>query len=304
MRAFRLDAQAPRSGLSVMRSLLFVPGGSAAMLEKAPRSGSDALILDLEDAVHPQGKDQARGLVAQALSDRRAGHPSVYVRVNGLETRWCEDDLRAVLPGRPAGIVLPKPRGPQDLLALAGLIDRWEPPGSGTGIIAICTETAEGTLSLMSRSWAHPRLHGLMWGGEDLSAALQGTSSRMDDGAYAQPMALARSLCLLAARAAGVRPIDAVFVSHGDDAGLLAEVHGARRDGFGAKAAIHPRQIAVIHRGFAPTAAETAWAAEVVAAVGQEDGGVAVVDGQMVDAPHLKRAQAILDDAARVTSRH
>ncbi len=282
-----------------MRSLLFVPGGAAAMLEKAPRSGADALILDLEDAVHPDGKDRARGLVADALARRQAGAPPAYVRVNGLDTPWCEDDLRAVLPGRPAGIVLPKPRGPRDVGALAGLIDRWEGAGGAAGIIAICTETAEGTLSLMAQSWSHPRLHGLMWGGEDLSAALQGASSRMDDGRYTQPMLLARSLCLFAARAAGVRPIDAVFVAHGDDAGLLGETRDARRDGFAAKAAIHPRQIAIIHQGFAPTAAETAWAEEVVAAIGRQGSGVAVVGGQMVDAPHLKRAQAILDNAAK-----
>lgn len=283
-----------------MRSLLFVPGGSAAMLEKAPRSGADGLILDLEDAVPPEGKDLARCLVAGALSRHPASAPPAYVRVNGLDTPWCEEDLRAVLPCRPAGIVLPKARGPQDLPVLAGLIERWERPGAGTGIIAICTETVAGTLSLMSRSWVHPRLRGLMWGGEDLSAALQGASSRTDDGCYTQPMLLARSLCLFAARAAGVRPIDAVFVSHADDAGLLAEVGAARRDGFAAKAAIHPRQVAVIHQGFAPSIAETAWAAAVVTAIGRQDSGVAVVNGQMVDAPHLKRAQAILDNAARV----
>lgn len=268
------------------------------MLAKAPRSGADGLILDLEDAVHPEGKDLARSLVAEVLSRHQAGAPPAYVRVNGLDTPWCQDDLRAVLPGGPAGIVLPKARGPQDLQALAALIGRWERPGAGTGLIAICTETVEGTLSLMARSWAHPRLHGLMWGGEDLSAALQGTSSRGADDGYTPPMQLARSLCLFAARAAGVWPIDAVFVSHADDAGLAVEVAAARRDGFAAKAAIHPRQIAVIHRGFAPSAAEIAWAAEVVAAVGGQDSGVAVVNGQMVDAPHLKRALAILDTAA------
>lgn len=263
------------------------------MLEKAPGNGADVLIFDLEDAVRPDGKDEARGLVADVLGARQEG-PPVYVRINGLETPWWEEDLRAVMPARPSGIVLPKPRGPDDLETVSAAIARGERSGAATGIIAIATETAEGTLSLAARSWRHPRLRGLMWGGEDLCAALGGTASRNQDGTYSDPIRLARSLCLMAARAAGVAPIDAVYVNHADSDGLRAEVLQARQDGFQAKAAIHPRQIDVIHAAFAPTGPEVRWAQEVVAALAHSRTGVAVVAGQMVDAPHLRRARAIL----------
>lgn len=276
-----------------MRSLLFVPGNSALKLEKASRSGADALIFDLEDAVPPGQKEEARTIVADALS-ASAVAPAVYVRVNGLSTPWWEDDLRSVLPARPAGIVLPKPDGPEDVERLSRTIGRFEPPGADTGIIAICTETASGTLSLAARSWKHARLRGLMWGGEDLTVALGGSASRAEDGSYREPIRLARSLCLMAARAANVVPIDAVHVDYADTDGLLAEVLEARRDGFTAKAAIHPRQIDTIHSGFAPSQAEIGWARKVIDAMGRASSGVAVVDGKMVDAPHLALARSIM----------
>jgi len=138
----------------------------------------------------------------------------------------------------------------------------------------------------------------MLWGGEDLSAELGSTANRDSKGAYTAPFALARSLCLLAARAAGVLPIDAVFTDFRDPDGLAREADAARRDGFGAKAAIHPSQIAIINKAFTYTQAERDWAQRVVGALEASGSGVAQLDGVMLDAPHLAQAKRILAAAS------
>jgi citrate lyase subunit beta/citryl-CoA lyase len=282
-----------------MRSLLFVPGHSARMMAKAAGSGADVLVLDLEDAVHPDSKPAARQVVIEALNNRGAKSPLLYVRVNALDTLWCAEDVEAVMPARPDGIMLPKPTGPEDLDRLAALMARSEHAErhGQTRIIAVCTETAASTLSLAAKPWARPRLAGLLWGGEDLSAAIGATANRDAGGHYTQPFALARSLCLLAARAADVVPIDAVFTDFRDSASLEHETNAARRDGFSAKAAIHPSQVEIINRGFTPTEAERLWAERVLAAFDASRNGVVQIDGVMLDAPHRTQAQRIMASA-------
>lgn len=278
-----------------MRSLLFAPGSSAKMMAKAAGSGADIVIYDLEDAVHPESKEAARSLVVEALRGAIPAPPLRYVRVNALDSGWCEGDLMTVLPAGPDGIVLPKVTGPEDLRQLAELMERWETPtrAGSTKIIAVCTETPEATLSLAARSWKHPRLAGLLWGGEDLAAAIGATANRHDNGHYTAPFVLARSLCLMAAHAAGVAAIDAVFTDFRDGEALAEETEHARRDGFTAKAAIHPAQIGIINACFAPTDAERHWADRVIAAFEASGSGIAQLDGVMLDAPHLARARRI-----------
>jgi citrate lyase subunit beta/citryl-CoA lyase len=279
-----------------MRSLLFAPGGSAKMMAKAASGDADAVIFDLEDAVHPDKKEEARRLVAEALATASRSGPRLYVRVNPLDSPWCRGDLDTVLPLRPHGIMLPKLSGPYDLDRLDALISEREPRGAvgTTQIIPVCTETAAATLSLAATSWRRPRLAGLLWGGEDLSAELGATANRDSNGAYTAPFALARSLCLLAARAAGVLPIDAVFTDFRDPDALAREADAARRDGFAAKAAIHPSQVAVINKAFTYTQAERNWAQRVVSALEASGSGVVQIDGVMIDAPHLAQARRIL----------
>jgi citrate lyase subunit beta / citryl-CoA lyase len=284
-----------------MRSLLFIPGHSVRMMAKAPGSGADVVILDLEDAVHPDSKAVSRRFVAEALANRGAARPAHYVRVNALDSAWCAEDVEAVMPARPDGIMLPKPQGPEDLYRLDALMTRYELSGATTGIIAVCTETPAATLSLAARSWAHPRLAGLLWGGEDLSAAIGATSNRDEHSRYTEPFALARSLCLLAARAAGVAPIDSVFTNFRDAEGLARETDAARRDGFSAKAAIHPAQVEIINRCFTPTDGERRWAERVLAAFEASDSGVVQIDGVMMDAPHLAQARRIITSFERET---
>ncbi len=239
---------------------------------------------------------RARPLVAAALGDSPGAGPLRYVRVNALDTPWSEGDLAAVLPAGPDGIVLPKVTGPEDLTRLDALVGRWEAPAraKATRIVAVCTETPEATLSLAARSWKHPRLAGLLWGGEDLSAAIGATANRDADGRYTAPFALARSLCLLAAHAAGVAAIDAVFTDFRDSAALARETDAARRDGFTAKAAIHPAQIEIINARFTPSEAERQWAERVIAAFAASGANVVQLDGMMLDAPHLTQARRII----------
>jgi citrate lyase subunit beta/citryl-CoA lyase len=278
-----------------MRSLLFVPGNSARMIAKASASAADVVILDLEDAVHPDAKPEARKVVVGALGTASAGCRR-YVRVNALDTAWCAEDLEAVIPAGPDGILLPKSFGPEDVERLGNLIERLEPTArkGKTGIIVVCTETAASTLSLAAKSWRHPRLAGLMWGGEDLSVAIGATANRDDQGRYTEPFALARSLCLLAARAADVAPIDAVFTDFRDNDSLRREADAARRDGFSAKAAIHPSQIEVINRCFTPTEDERRRAERIIAAFEGSAQGAIQLDGVMLDAPHLIQARRIM----------
>jgi len=278
------------------RSWLFVPGDSARKIARAAGSGADALILDLEDAVAPEGKSAARALVAAALHEP-APMPR-FVRVNALGTGLAEADVAALAPAGPAGWVLPKCEGAGDVAALVRLIDRagGDP---GAPVLALATETARGVLNLMRADWAHPRLAGLTWGAEDLAADLGAGSNRDATGAYAGPFRLARDLTLLAARAAGVAAVDAVFTDLTDPEGLAAEARAAAALGFDGKLAIHPAQVAVIHAAFAPDAAALDWARRVIAALDAAGTGVARLDGRMLDRPHRLQAERILARADR-----
>lgn len=277
-----------------MRSFLFVPADSPRKLEKAAGSGADVVIFDLEDAVAPGAKDTARALLAQHLSQRAAGGPLVAVRVNALDSGHCAADVAAVAPLAPDMVMLPKAEGPEDLARLDALLRRAESVPGAIGLLAVATETPAAVLSLAAQDWRHPRLRGLLWGGEDLAATLGATANRDAAGAYTGPFALARNLCLLAARRAGVLAIDAVHTDFRDTDALRAEAESARRDGFDGKAAIHPAQVPVINAVFEPSAAERDWAARVLEALEQAGGGVAVLDGAMIDAPHAARARRIL----------
>jgi citrate lyase subunit beta/citryl-CoA lyase len=265
------------------------------MIAKASASAADVIILDLEDAAHPDAKPEARRVVVDALGGPRTG-PRRYVRVNSLDTAWCREDVEAVIPAGPDGIVLPKSVGPEDIARLSDLIEPHEPATQKgkTAIIVVCTETPSSTLSLAAKSWRHPRLAGLMWGGEDLSAAIGATANRDDQGRYTGPFVLARNLCLLAAHAADVAPIDAVFTDFRDSDALRREADAARRDGFSAKVAIHPSQAEVINSCFTPTEDERRWAERVIAAFESSTSGAVQLDGVMLDAPHLTQARRII----------
>jgi len=273
-----------------LRSLLFVPADRPDRMEKAIVSGADALILDLEDAVAPERKADARRHVLDFL--KRNAPLSVWVRVNPLGSEDCERDLAAVLAGHPDGIVLPKAEGGTSVTDLARrLSDR----GNVTSrILAIATETPAAIFQLGSYGGSK-RLAGLTWGAEDLPAAIGASTSRQEDGSFTPPYELARSLCLFGAAAASVAPIETVYPALRDLEGLAAYAARARRDGFTGMMAIHPEQVPVINQAFTPTAAEVGHARAVVAAFEANPGaGALSLDGRMIDRPHLLQAKRTL----------
>lgn len=276
------------------KSWMFVPGDDSKKLCKALASEADVVIFDLEDAVTLDRKAVARSLTSATL--RKPARPARYVRVNDLTTGRTAEDVAETIRGGPDGYVLPKCEGPQDIEALATMIRSHEPEHL-PGILAICTETVRAVRNLMRLDWAHPMLVGLTWGGEDLQADLGARSNRTEDGRYLSAFAMARDLALFAARDADVLAIDAVYTDFRNEPGLVEEARLAKRLGFDGKMAIHPAQVDHIQTNFAPGQAEKDWAAKVIQLLEANKSGVAQLDGQMLDQPHLKLAKKILGAA-------
>jgi citrate lyase subunit beta/citryl-CoA lyase len=255
-------------------------------MEKALACGADALILDLEDAVAPSQKAKARAAVAEFLAAPNRS-VTVLVRINPLAGALSNADLEAILPGKPDGIMLPKAEGATSIRALAHHTD--------LPILPIATETPAAIFALGSYSEVKDRLLGLTWGAEDLPAAIGATAAREADGRYTSPIETVRSLALFAAHAAGAPAIETVYPAFRDLDGLAAYTARGRRDGFSGMMAIHPDQVAVINAAFTPSEAEIVAARAIVEAFAAEpEAGVLVVDGKMVDAPHLVQAKRLL----------
>jgi len=285
-----------------MRSMLFVPGDSVRKFESARKTAADCLILDLEDSVAPDQKVAARDVVVNMLK-QNDGKQKLYVRVNALDTGLTLGDLAAVVPARPDGIVLPKCEGGADIDKLSLYLDAFEAAaGIEAGhirIVPVATETARAVFKLDSFAGCSKRLWGLMWGGEDLSAAIGALRNRTD-GRFHSPYLLARDLCLIASGAAGVIAVDTIYADIDNLEGLKEEALAARRDGFLAKAVIHPKHVDVVNAAFTPSEAELAVAQKIIDAFAQNPtAGVVRVDGKMVDKPHLRAAQKTLELAGR-----
>lgn len=283
-----------------MRSLLFVPGDSERKLEKGLTSGADVLIVDLEDSVAPARKAAARGIAA-AFLEGRAGQagPLLYVRVNDFSTGLTDADLAAVVQAAPHGIMLPKAAGGADVERLSAKLRVHEAEaGLADGairILPIITETAAGLLSAGTYSPALPRLAGVTWGAEDLSADIGARTARDAAGRYTDVFRLARAMTVLAAAKAETAAVDTVFVDFRDMEALRRECLEAERDGFTGKMAIHPAQVPVINEAFTPSAEAVAEAREIAAAfAGAGDVGVVGIEGRMYDRPHLRRAERLL----------
>jgi len=290
-----------RAGL---RSLLFVPGDNAKLAAKALVSAADAVILDLEDAVVPDAKLKARDVVRETLDHADRGGKTVFVRINAFDTDLSNGDLASIAGGKPDGIVLPKCGGVHELERLAYCLDVLEArEGLEPGAICtlpVATETAAATLNL---SIAHhrppPRLWGAMWGSEDLAAALGANANRDGGGSYTFQYQYARSQCLYAASALDIVAVDAVYSDFRDLEGLEREILDGLRDGFTAKAAIHPAQVEVINNLLTPNPEQIDWARQVVSLLA--DAGVARLDGKMIDMAHKRMAERILQRASLLT---
>jgi len=282
-----------------LRSLLFVPGDSERKFAKARACGADALILDLEDAVTPSRKAEARGMVGDLVRERETRPWTFWVRINALDTGMTLEDLAAVVRPGLDGVMLPKANGAEDVISIARHLDTLEASAGleigRTRILVVATETPQAIFNLGSYAPAHPRLAGLTWGAEDLSAAVGAATNRGPDGDWSHPYQLARSLCLFAAAAAEVAPIETLYADFRDTEGLIKSCKASRRDGFTSRIAIHPDQVAPINICFSPSSEDVAHARRVVEVfAAQPDAGTIGIDGKMYDIPHLKAARRIL----------
>jgi citrate lyase subunit beta/citryl-CoA lyase len=284
--------------------MLFVPADSDKKLAKGADTGADALILDLEDSVAPSRTHIARGMALEYLRSRRErGGQQLWVRINPLDTEAALLDL-AVAAGAPDGIVLPKVRGAQDVVKLSNYLDALEVrevvARGSIRIMPVATETPQALFTLGSYEGCSARLAAITWGAEDIAAALGASTNRRPDGEYDQVYQLACALCLTGAHAAGVQPIDTIWPDFKDDAGLARDAQQARRRGFTGKIAIHPAQVATINAAFTPSAEELAYSRRVIELFAANPGlGTVGLDGRMLDMPHLKQAQRVLQLAQR-----
>ncbi len=290
--------------MKTLRSMLFVPGDSEKKQAKAFSSQADALILDLEDSVSPARLPVARQMVRAYLAEHPRQNQAVWVRINPLQTDLALQDLAAVMPGRPDGIVLPKPLNAQDMVKLDHFLSAFETrEGVALGatlIIPIATELPGALFELHTYAGASQRLAGMTWGAEDLATAVGASNNKAANGDFDFTYQMARSMCLLAASHAQVQAIDTLTVDFRDEPALRKEVLRARQAGFTGKLAIHPDQVLPIHECFQPSDAELTQAQRIVDAFAHAQGAGAVqLDGKMVDKPHLSQALRLLELASK-----
>ncbi|OAE50208.1 malyl-CoA thiolesterase [Achromobacter insolitus] len=279
------------------RSVLYMPGANARALDKARSLDADALILDLEDAVAPDAKAQAREQVADALRTGGYGRRECIVRINALDTPWGLQDVQAIARCGADAVLLPKVQSAEQLAALAQALDAAGAPADLP--LWAMAETPLGYLRLDVIAGGHPRLAAIVVGTSDLVKDLHArhTPSR-------EETLLARSMAVMAARAHGLAVLDGVHLDLHDDAGLEAACKQGRDQGFDGKTLIHPKQIAAANAAFAPTKEELATARKrldawrAAQAAGQ---GVAVVDGALVENLHALDAERQLALAAAIS---
>lgn len=292
-----------------MRSWLFAPADSEKKLAKLGSTGADVVILDLEDAVAPEAKPRAREMARDWLAARRTKivegvQQSRWVRINALDTPYWRDDLVAVMAGAPDGVMIPKASGPEQLPTVAAEIYELEQKHGvahgATQMLPLVSETPAAALRIADYvEVAAPRLLGLTWGAEDLSAAIGATRKRGPDGCWTDAFRMVRSTVLLAAHARGCLAIDTLYADFRDIAGLKQAAAESRADGFHGMLAIHPAQVPLINQAFTPSESELDAARAVVAAFAEDPGaGVVQLDGRMLDQPHLKQAQRLLASVA------
>ena len=272
------------------RSVLYMPGSNARALEKGRSLAADALILDLEDAVAPDAKAMGREQIASALTEGGYGHRELVVRVNGLDSSWGEDDLRAMAHVGADAILLPKVETRQMIEDAIAVLDD---AGGPTNLTLWCMmETPLGMLNAKDIAFAHERVGCLVLGTSDLAKDLHAlhTPDRM-------PFMASLELCILAARAAGIAVLDGVHLDLNDDDGFRASCEQGRALGMDGKTLIHPKTIAAANDVFAPGADEIAWSRRIIDAHAEaeaEGQGGLLVDGKLVENLHVDAAKRLV----------
>lgn len=267
-----------------------MPGANARALEKAKGIAADALILDLEDAVAPDAKAEARDRVCAAAASGEYGRREIAIRVNGLDTRWYAGDVRAAAQAGPAAVIVPKINSADDVHAVERALEAGGAPGH-TRIWAM-VETPVAMLHCEQIAAASERLAVLVMGTNDLAKELHA-----EHVPGRQPLLAGLGLCLLAARATGTVILDGVYNAIKDAEGFEAECRQGRELGFDGKTLIHPSQVEPCNRIFAPSEDEVAEAREVIAAWdgAQAAGrGVVTVNGRMIENLHVEGARRAL----------
>ncbi len=295
--------------VTVRRCAHVVPGANEKMLDKALATEADALVLDLEDAVTPENKDSARVTVSSWLADVDFGPKERMVRINPLDTPWFRADMEATMVNPPDSYLVPKVHGPDDVRLIDRVVSELEAkfghPAGGVKLVVLGTETARGFQNIAEIPCV-PRVDALTWGAEDLSAALGARRNRGPDGKYLPLFEQARTACMVSAAAAGVQPLDTVFVDITDPDALRQDCLDGAWIGFTGKISIHPSQIDVINEVFTPSAEDVARARALLdeLAVQQAEGKMAFrFEGQMVDVPHFTQAKRILALAEALANR-
>lgn len=272
------------------RSALYLPGSNPRALDKAHGLPADVLIIDLEDAVAPERKAEARIRVAEHLDEGGYAPRECVVRVNGLDSPWCGDDLTAVAALPITAVLFPKVGGVTDVQQA---VRRMDGAGIDSGVsLWIMAETTRGILNIAAIAGASDRIRCIVVGTSDLAKEMRVPHTPGRLGLLA-PL----SQCVLAARAVGVDVLDGVYLDLGDPQGFRRSCEQGRNLGFDGKTLIHPDQIAHANATFAPSAAEVERARRVVDAWRRADAsgaGVAVVDGRLVERLHVEEAQRVL----------
>ncbi|NCV11701.1 MAG: CoA ester lyase [Rhodobacteraceae bacterium] len=272
------------------RSVLYIPGSKDRALDKARSLPVDAIIFDLEDAVSPESKVEARGTLKAALDQGGYGNRYKIIRINGLDTEWGAEDIAALRDAPADAILVPKVNSAADIDAVQTLL------GNDTPIWAMI-ETPASVLN-SNEIAAHPALEGFVAGTNDLAKELN-CRTRPDR----LPMQMSLQMMLLAARGNDVIAVDGVYNQFKDEEGLRAECDQGRDLGFDGKTLIHPAQVAVTNECFAPSEAELDLARRQIEAfeeVEKSGQGVAVVDGKIVENLHVETAKKTLAKAAAI----
>lgn len=282
------------------RSVLYMPGSNTRALEKARILPVDSLIFDLEDAVAPEAKVQARQCVIAAVTEGGYKQREIVVRVNGLDTPWGRDDIAAIAKLPIQGVLLPKVNTPTQIEQAIEWLDKNG--GEATLPIWMMAETPQGILNIDRIAGCHPRLAAIIMGTSDLAKDMRVRHTKDRIG-----LLVPLSLCVMAARAHGLEIIDGVHLNLDDEEGFQAACTQARDLGFDGKTLIHPKQIEVANQIFAPSAMEVKHAREILGAweEAQKQGkGVVVVNGRLVENLHVEEAKRLLALAGVIGERN
>ncbi len=276
----------------ILRSFIFVPSRSEKMLRKAQTFRTDGVILDLEDAVAPQEKENARDLLKSIYTELDFGHRTVFIRINSLDTPWGREDALVVKELRPDGIVVPKVRDFRDLEIVAEITDQIP--------LVAMVETPQAILNLRRIAQCR-KLSGFIFGAADLTGELSMELTR-----WREEMIYFMSAVVTVARAHGLFVLDTPAFDLADTEALEFQARFAKRMGFDGKTAIHPSQLDVINRIFSPQEDEIEWARqvkEVFEKAISEGRGVTTLGREMIERIHYRRALKILEYAKKIEER-